>query len=201
MAVNLSFANASLRLDSSGALWWAAQRALIVADLHLEKGSAFARRGSLQPPYDSHATLERLEGLVDRLRPNIVVSLGDGFHERHSCSELSPDLYNRLCALTRPRRWIWVTGNHDPVVPLSLGGAAVPELAVGDLVLRHAPTGGAGEIAGHLHPKARLFTRRRHLFLRCFAADADRMLLPALGSFTGGLNVLDRAILRLFPAG
>ena len=190
-----------LDLDPSGAVFLPRWAMLAVADLHLEKGGAFARRGSLLPPYDSHATLERLEGLVDRLRPNIVVSLGDGFHERHGCSELSPDLYNRLCALTRPRRWIWVTGNHDPVVPLSLGGAAVPELAVGDLVLRHAPTSEAGEIAGHLHPKARLFTRRRHLFLRCFAADADRMLLPALGSFTGGLNVLDRAIHPLFPGG
>ena len=116
---------------------------LVVADLHLEKGGAFARRGSLLPPYDSHATLERLEALIARLRPDTVVSLGDGFHDRRGGSELSPDLFDRLCALTRERRWVWVTGNHDPVVPLALGGAAVPELAVGGLVLRHAPTGEA----------------------------------------------------------
>jgi hypothetical protein len=96
---------------------------------------------------------------------------------------------------------VWVTGNHDPVVPLTLGGAAVAELAVGDLVLRHTPTGEAGEIAGHLHPKARVHTRRRGMSRPCFAADGDRLLLPALGSFTGGLNVLDPAIQRLFPTG
>ena len=174
---------------------------LVVADLHLEKGGAFARRGSLLPPYDSHATLERLEGLIARHRPDTVVSLGDGFHDRRAGRELSADLYDRLCALTWPRRWVWVTGNHDPKVPLALGGAVVAELAVAGLVLRHAPAGEAGEIVGHLHPKARLATRRRHLSCRCFAADADRLLLPALGSFTGGLNVLDPAIGRLFPAG
>ena len=191
----------TLDLDPSGALFLPRWAMLVVADLHLEKGSTFARRGSLLPPYDSHATLERLETLIERLRPDTVVSLGDGFHDCDGGSGLSPDLYDRLCALTRPRRWVWITGNHDPVVPLALGGATVPELAVGSLVLRHDPTGEVGEIAGHLHPKARLSTRRRHLSCRCFAADADRLLLPALGSFTGGLNVLDPAINRLFPAG
>ncbi len=188
-------------LDPAGAVFWPRYAMLVVADLHLEKGGAMARRGSLLPPYDSHATLERLEALVARLRPDTVVSLGDGFHDRRGGSELSPGLFDRLCALTRQRRWVWVTGNHDPVVPLALGGAAVPELAVGGLVLRHAPAGESGEIAGHLHPKARLQTRRRHLCCRCFAADGDRLLLPALGSFTGGLNVLDPAIHRFFPTG
>ena len=106
-----------------------------------------------------------------------------------------------MCRLTRERRWVWITGNHDPEVPLALGGAAVAELTVGSLRLRHAPMGEDGEIAGHLHPKARLHTRRRTLSCRCFAADADRLLLPALGSFTGGLNVLDPAIQRFFPTG
>jgi hypothetical protein len=191
----------TLELDPAGAAFWPRYAMLVVADLHLEKGGAMARRGSLLPPYDSHATLARLEALVARLRPDTVVSLGDGFHDRRGGSELSPDLFDRLCALTRQRRWIWVAGNHDPVVPLALGGATVPELAVGGLVLRHAPTGAPGELAGHLHPKARLHTRRRSLACRCFAADADRLLLPALGSFTGGLNVLDPAIHRLFPTG
>ena len=199
--MRLQLQDETLELDPSGALFLPRWAMLVVADLHLEKGGAFARCGSLLPPYDSHATLARLEALVERLRPDTVVSLGDGFHDRHGAAGLSPDLHDRLCALTRPRRWVWVTGNHDPLVPLSLGGAVVPELAVGGLVLRHVPSGETNEIAGHLHPKARLSARRRHLSCRCFAADGDRLLLPALGSFTGGLNVRDPAIARLFPEG
>ena len=199
--MHLELHGQTLELDPAGAVFWPRYAMLVVADLHLEKGGAMARRGSLLPPYDSHATLARLEALVARLRPDTVVSLGDGFHDRRGGSELSPDLFDRLSALTRERRWVWVAGNHDPVVPLALGGATVPELAVGGLVLRHAPTGAPRELAGHLHPKARLHTRRRNLACRCFAADADRLLLPALGSFTGGLNVLDPAIQRFFPTG
>lgn len=199
--MRLQLQGETLDLDPSGALFLPRWAMLVVADLHLEKGTTFARRGSLLPPYDSHATLARLEALIERRHPDTVVSLGDGFHDRHGGSSLSPDLHDRLCALTRPRRWVWVTGNHDPLVPLSLGGAVVPELAVGGLVLRHVPSGETGEIAGHLHPKARLATRRRHLSCRCFAADEGRLLLPALGSFTGGLNVRDPAIARLFAAG
>ena len=199
--MRLQFQGQTLDLDPSGAAFLPRWAMLVVADLHLEKGGAFARRGSLLPPYDSHATLERLETLVGRLRPDTVISLGDGFHDHHGAAGLSPDLYDRLSALTRSRRWVWITGNHDPAIPLALGGAAVPELAVGGLVLRHAPAGEAGEITGHLHPKARLSTRRRHLSCRCFAADRDRLLLPALGSLTGGLNVLDPTIHRLFPTG
>ena len=191
----------TLELDPAGAVFLPRWAMLVVADLHLEKGSTFARAGCLLPPYDSHVTLGRLERLITRLQPDTVVSLGDGFHDREGGSGLSPDLYDRLAALTRARRWVWVTGNHDPVVPLALGGAAVVELALDGLVLRHAPIGAAGEIAGHLHPKARLHTRRRGLSRPCFAADTDRLLLPALGAFTGGLNVLDPAIQRLFPTG
>ena len=199
--MHLELHGQTLELDPAGAVFWPRYAMLVVADLHLEKGGAMARRGSLLPPYDSHATLARLEALVARLRPDTVVSLGDGFHDRRGGSELSPALFDRPSALTRERRWVWVAGNHDPVVPLALGGATVPELAVGGLVLRHAPTGAPGELAGHLHPKARLHTRRRNLACRCFVADADRLLLPALGSFTGGLNVLDPAIQRFFPTG
>jgi uncharacterized protein len=191
----------TFELDPAGAVFWPRYAMLIVADLHLEKGGAFARRGRFLPPYDSHATLGRLEALIAKRHPDTVVSLGDGFHERRSGGELTPGLFDRLCAMTRERRWVWVTGNHDPVVPLALGGAVVAELEVGGLLLRHTPTGGEGEIVGHLHPKARLHTRRRHLSCRCFAADAGRLLLPALGSFTGGLNVLDPAIHRFFSTG
>ncbi len=199
--MQLQFHGQYLELDPSGALFWPRYAMLVVADLHLEKGNAFARRGTLLPPYDSHATLARLEALVARWRPDTVVSLGDGFHDRRGPLDLSPDLFDRLAGLTRSRRWVWVTGNHDPVVPLGLGGAAVAELRVDGLVLRHGPTGEVAEIAGHLHPKARLRTSRRHLARPCFAGDADRLLLPALGSFTGGLNVLDPAIHSFFPTG
>src|SRR5215217_4981426 len=118
----------TLELDPAGAVFWPRYAMLIVADLHLEKGSTFARRGSLLPPYDSHATLARLEALIERLRPDTVVSLGDAFHDRRCARDLSPGLFDRLSDITRRRRWVWVTGNHDPEVPLALGGAAVAEL-------------------------------------------------------------------------
>jgi uncharacterized protein len=200
-AMQLSFRGQALVLDPAGAVYWPARELLVVADLHLEKGSAFARRGALLPPYDTHATLARLEALVRRWRPATLVSLGDGFHDRRAGHELSPDLFDRLGALTRALRWVWVTGNHDPSVALALGGAAVPELALDGLVLRHEPAGTPGEVAGHLHPKARLSTRRQRFCRRCFADDGKRLLLPAFGSFTGGLNVLDPAISCLFSTG
>jgi DNA ligase-associated metallophosphoesterase len=199
--MQLDFRGHAFLLDPAGAAYWPARDLLIVADLHLEKGRAFARRGALLPPYDTHATLARLEDLVRRWRPATVVSLGDGFHDRRSGRELSPDLFDRLTALTRRLRWVWVTGNHDPAVCLALGGAVLPALELDDLVLRHEPSGAAGEIAGHLHPKARVSTTRLRLCRPCFAGDADRLLMPAFGAFTGGLNVLDPAIHSLFPSG
>jgi uncharacterized protein len=200
-AMQLSFRGQALVLDPAGAVYWPARELLVVADLHLEKGSAFARRGALLPPYDTHATLARLEALVRRWRPATLVSLGDGFHDRRAGHELSPDLFDRLGALTRALRWVWVTGNHDPSVALALGGAVVPELALDGLVLRHEAVSTPGEIAGHLHPKARLSTRRQRFCRPCFAGDRERLLLPAFGSFTGGLNVLDPAISRFFSTG
>lgn len=199
--MDLVFRGHAFVLDPAGALVWPERELLVVSDLHLEKGRAFARRGTLLPPYDTHATLTRLEALVARWRPATVVSLGDGFHDRHGGLELSPELFDRLAGLTRTRRWVWVTGNHDPQVTLGLGGAAVMELEMGGIVLRHAPLGAAGEIAGHLHPKARVLTRRLSLHRPCFVGDAQRLLLPAFGSFTGGLNALDPAISALFPTG
>lgn len=202
LSMDLVFRGHRLRLDPAGALIWPAQQLLVVADLHLEKGTAFARRGKLLPPYDTHATLSRLEALIHRWRPATVVSLGDGFHDRRGARDLSPELFDRLAILTRSRRWVWITGNHDPQVALGLGGAATPELTLArGLVLRHEPTGAEGEIAGHLHPKARVQTRRLSLNRPCFVADGDRLLLPAFGSFTGGLNVLDPDISALFPTG
>jgi DNA ligase-associated metallophosphoesterase len=199
--MNFTFRGHDLVLDPAGALFWPARATLVVADLHLEKGAAFARRGALLPPYDTHATLARLEGLVRRWGPETVVSLGDGFHDRQGPGEISAELFDRLATLTRAVRWVWITGNHDPSVAVALGGAAVPELVLDGIVLRHAPSGEEGEIAGHLHPKARVRTRRRTLARACFATDGARLLLPALGCFSGGLNVLDEAISGMFPTG
>lgn len=197
--MQLSFRGHDLVLDASGALWWPKHALLVVADLHLEKASAFARRGRFLPPYDTEATLARVETLVARFRPATVVSLGDGFHDRQGPAHLPAGLFDRLSALTRSVRWVWVTGNHDPELPLTLGGAAVPELRLDGLVLRHLPSETAdGEIAGHLHPKARVLVRGRTLRRPCFAVGDARIIMPALGSLTGGLNVLDPALMAFF---
>lgn len=198
----LDLARARVRLDPSGAVWWPARRVLVVADLHLEKGSAFARRGALLPPYDTAATLTRLERLVARLGPLVVVSLGDAFHDRHAAETLDEATLRRLRALIVAVRWVWIAGNHDPRPPPGLGGEPLPELTVDGVRLRHLPDGdGAIEIVGHLHPKARMAGAGRSLSRPCFAGNANRLVLPAFGAFTGGLNVLDPAIAGLFPGG
>ena len=185
---------------ASGGLWWAAERALLVADLHLEKGSAFARRGALLPPYDTAATLARLAGEVARLQPRLVVALGDSFHDTDAGNRLHEDSLATIGALQAGRRWIWIAGNHDPEIPAAVGGERCAEMALGPLTLRHRPQAGAapGEIAGHLHPCARIVAGGRSFRRRCFAGDGSRLVLPAFGAYTGGLNVLDPAFDGLF---
>jgi uncharacterized protein len=200
--MRLELAGERLELDQSGLLWWPDRRLAAVADLHLEKGSAFARRGRLLPPYDTHETLARLEAALERLGPpRTVVSLGDGFHDRRGPAHLDPDLADRVRRLTGSSEWLWVRGNHDPEPPAGLGGDSAAELRLGGLTFRHEPAGGPGEVAGHLHPKARVAASRLRLCRPCHASDGLRLLLPAFGSFTGGLNVLDPAIAGLFPGG
>lgn len=197
----LVLAGHRLLLDPAGVLFWPDERLMVVADLHLEKGAAFARRGVMLPPHDTLETLDRLERALERLRPSVVVSLGDAFHDRLGWHFLSDELAERIRRLTRRHRWIWISGNHDPDPPVTLGGEAVAEIELGGLVLRHAPDGRAGpEIVGHLHPRAKLRLGLRTLRLNCFVADARCLVLPAFGAFTGGLNVLDRAICGLFGA-
>jgi hypothetical protein len=191
-----------LLLDPAGAVVWPARAVLVVADLHLGKAEALARRGLFAPPYELAATLARLEALVARHRPRLVVSLGDGFHDRRTARGLEGEAFDRLAALVRRQDWLWITGNHDPAVPLALGGAVLDRLELDGLTFRHVPSGIAGEVAGHLHPVARIATRAgRVQRRRCFASDGGRLLLPAAGSLAGGLNVLDPAIAGLFPAG
>ncbi|MEM8617089.1 MAG: ligase-associated DNA damage response endonuclease PdeM [Pseudomonadota bacterium] len=184
-----------------GGLWWAAQRTLIVSDLHLEKGSNFASRGQMLPPYDTSATLSLVEGLVDAFSPECVISLGDSFHDPKAEKRLSAEDTDRIRALTAAIDWVWVEGNHDPDPPAHLGGRAAKVLRMGDLVFRHEPTGERGEVAGHMHPCARLVARVRALRKRCFVSDGQRLIMPALGAFTGGFNVLDPAYGPLFPDG
>jgi hypothetical protein len=177
--MQLNFRGHDLVLDPAGALFWPARATLVVADLHLEKGAAFARRGTPLPPYDTHATLARLEDLLRRWGPKTVVSLGDGFHDRQGPGELSAELFDRLIALARSVRWVWVTGNHDPSVAVALGGAVVPELTLGGVVLRHAPTGEEGEMMRSVLPPASCPTSRVMVRSGNFAAvsvlDSSRL--------------------------
>lgn len=184
-----------------GALWWPETRTLVVSDLHLEKGSSFAARGQMLPPYDTSATLAIVEELVGRLAPERVISLGDSFHDRKAENRMDEGDCERVRTLTAKTDWIWVEGNHDPDPPEHLGGQPAKVLRMNDIVFRHEPTGESGEIAGHLHPCAKVLSRVRALRRRCFVTDGERLIMPALGAFTGGLNVLDEAYAPCFPEG
>jgi len=191
-------AGAPLLADCSGALYWPEQGLLAVADLHLEKGSSFASRGQLLPPYDTAATLARLGRLIVHYAPRVVVAVGDSFHDGDGPARLSLTDRDNLHALQRGRDWIWLTGNHDPEPAADIGGDFQAELALGALRFRHLPSGADGEIAGHLHPVARVSHRGRAVSRRCFAADKTRMVMPAFGAFTGGLNIRDAAFCDVF---
>lgn len=199
----LELAGERLIADPAGGLYWPRMELLVVADLHLEKGAAFAARGVLLPPYDTPDTLATVEGLVGKFQPAVVIALGDSFHRAGSASAMPAAMAQRVRALTQRRRWIWVAGNHDPTAPLELGGEPAGEVCFGPLTFRHEPRPGPalGEVAGHLHPVARLRSRGRIIRRRCFLADAERMVMPALGAYAGGLNVLDPAFAFAFPDG
>ena len=186
----------------SGVLWLPARKTLIAADLHLGKSDRFARQGGpLLPPYEGLETLSRLGAEIEALRPRTVISLGDAFDDPVSAREPDPALREALLRLMAGRRWIWILGNHDPAAP-EFGGEARPELSLGALALRHepaatAPAAGRVEVAAHLHPKARLTLKGRRLSRRCFLWDGARLILPALGAYTGGLDIADPAFERL----
>jgi hypothetical protein len=196
----MDLAGISLLADPSGAIVWEEQGLLVVSDLHLEKGSSFAARGVLLPPYDTVATLSRLAVVIARHDPGVVIALGDSFHDREAHARLSPDDRDALGALQSRRDWIWISGNHDPAIPSDLGGVVAAEVAIGPIAFRHEPTGVAGEIAGHLHPKARVPTRGRTVERRCFACDGERAVMPAFGAYVGGLSIRDEAFTKIFGA-
>lgn len=195
----LKVAQASFVADRAGALYWPEQNLLAVADLHLEKGSSFAARGVLLPPYDTAATLQRLSVLLAHYMPRVVIALGDSFHDGRGPKRLADTDRASLRALQRGRDWIWIAGNHDPDPAEGVGGRFLPEFKLGGLTFRHEPSGATGgEIAGHLHPVARVSRRGRAVSRRCFAGDAERVVMPAFGAYAGGLNVRDRAFTRVF---
>jgi DNA ligase-associated metallophosphoesterase len=195
----LAVAGVELAADAAGALYWPERGLLAVADLHLEKGSSFARRGVLLPPYDTAATLARLAALIVRYAPRMVVALGDSFHDGRGPARLADVDRATLKGLQRGRDWIWITGNHDPEPAEGIGGRFLASFTQGGLTFRHEPTeGGTAEIAGHLHPMARVARRGRAVSRRCFAADGIRVVMPAFGAYAGGLNVRHRAFARLF---
>lgn len=192
-----------LMLDPSGVLLWPAAGLMVVSDLHLEKGSSFARKGMLLPPWDTQATLDRLATLLRRYNPAIVVALGDSFHDDAGAERLPAAERDRLAAMTRAHRFIWVLGNHDPTPPGNIGGEWVTEFTTHPLTFRHQAIAGSapGEIVGHHHPKAAIPTRGTTVSRPCFVADARRVMMPAFGAYTGGLDVANPAIAGLFPRG
>jgi uncharacterized protein len=188
--------------DPAGALFWPEENLLAVADLHLEKGSAFASRGVLLPPYDTVTALARLGKLIERYAPRLVVALGDSFHDGGGPARMHDISRVALKALQRGRDWLWIAGNHDPDRCDNIGGRFADVLALGALTFRHQPSPqpNDGEIAGHLHPLARVARRGRAVSRRCFAADGRRLIMPAFGAYAGGLNIRDRAIVSVFGA-
>ena len=196
----MTLAGEAVVLRPSGALWLEARGVLAVADLHFEKGSAYAARGQLLPPYDTGETIARLEAEIAALRPASVVLMGDSFHDGGAEDRLASIYAARLRRIAEQTRLVWITGNHDEDGPRDLPGQQADELAFGRLMLRHEPTVGAvkGEAAGHLHPCARLVGRGRSVRRRCFVTDGERIVLPAFGAYAGGLNVRDAAFAGLF---
>jgi DNA ligase-associated metallophosphoesterase len=198
----ITVVGARLVLDPAGALYWPEERALVLADLHLEKGSSFAARGMLLPPYDTAATLAGLGQLIARYAPRLVIALGDSFHDGAGPARVAPEDRRALLALQCGRDWLWIAGNHDPEPAHGIGGSFASLLALGGLTFRHEPAlpECGGEIAGHLHPMARIHVRGASLSRRCFVRDSRRVVMPAFGAYTGGLNVRARAFAGLFDA-
>jgi len=196
--ITFPFNGVELVADLSGALYLPARGILVVADLHLEKGSAFAKSGQMLPPYDSGETLRRLKTVIDRYQPQSVACLGDSFHDDEGVERLSSVDRESLNHLAKGRQWIWVSGNHDPFATEHLAGQTVADWAEGGLVFRHeAKPGAVAEISGHYHPKATVTVRTGQITGRCFVTDGRKVILPAFGAFAGGLSIHDPAISKL----
>jgi len=189
--------------DLSGALYVPEFETLIVADLHLEKASSIARRGVHLPPYDTRATLAQLALAIEASNPRRLIFLGDSFHDNDAGSRIARDDVERLGALTHGREAIWIIGNHDPIPPPAICTRVAEHVLLGPVLLRHAPgslAAGVHEIAGHLHPAAAIAQRGHSIRCKCFIGDATRLVMPAFGSFTGGLSISAEPFAALFPS-
>lgn len=206
--VPLSFAGEELVLTTSGAVYWPGERALLVADLHLEKASFYAKHGQMLPPYDSRETLERVALAIRETGARRVFTLGDNFHDSSGSTRLEEHAAGMLSALTRAVDWVWITGNHDPHMEARSGGTIADELEVGGMILRHMAKPGETrpELSGHFHPRLQVRIRQRSIRRACAVRSLDangsgRMILPAFGALTGGMDAADPVILKaLQPA-
>jgi len=196
--VPFSFAGETFEATAAGALYWPSRQALLVADLHLEKASWFARLGQFLPPYDSHATLSALAAEVDRSGARRLYCLGDSFHDAFGCDRLPANARDLLTELTGRIDWTWIVGNHDPGFADHCGGRIEDEVQLGPIVLRHEAVRDdpRPEISGHFHPKLRLNLKGRHVSRRCFVLSATKLIMPAFGALTGGLDAHHPEILR-----
>jgi uncharacterized protein len=202
-AAHLHLGAAHFLIDPLGALYWPEQHLLVVADLHLEKGSAYATKRIFLPPYDTGATLATLATVITRHAPRYVIALGDSFHDGDGGNRLLAKDRATLAGLQNRREWIWIAGNHDPALPSDLGGERLHEATIAGITFRHAaePRFDGHEVTGHFHPVARVAGSAGSVRRRCFVADSHRCILPALGAYAGGLNLHDAAFSPLFPQG
>ena len=198
MAHDFEFGGEAFEVAGQAALYWRAQNALLVSDLHLEKASAFALVGQMLPPYDSVSTLEAIATLCRTYRPGKIISLGDNFHDDGGEHRLAQDAAALLVDLACNTEWIWITGNHDRAVSAIWGGKALDALTLSGITLRHEALCGDPnpEISGHFHPKFRQVLRGRMVKRRCFVKTPRKLIMPAFGALTGGLDVQDAAILK-----
>ena len=201
--VPFSFAGETFEASADGALFWPARQALLVADLHLEKASWFARLGQFLPPYDSHATLSALAAEVERTGATRLYCLGDSFHDRFGCERLPANARALLTELTSKLDWTWIVGNHDPGFADNCGGRIVDEVELSGIILRHEAVRGETrpEMSGHYHPKLRLHLKGRQVSRRCFVVSATKLIFPAFGSLTGGLDAHHPEIMGSVGAG
>jgi DNA ligase-associated metallophosphoesterase len=200
MTLRVPLGDAEAECRPAGSLWLEAARALVVADLHLEKGSAYAARGQMLPPFDTRETLRRLEAEVEAKAPRLLILLGDSFHDRRAETRLAPSEARRLADMALGRTLVWIRGNHDADGPEGLPGEAAAAVELAGIAFTHEPGAGSGraEVAGHLHPCARVRGGGGAVRRRCFVTDGERLVLPAFGALAGGLNVRDDAFRPLF---